>query len=152
MKDNINLTDEQIEIQNKTRKDVVLKLAKKQKVTEKEIRILDGSYWQLKEIEKDKWIQKTIIPIIEKWMKEHQEHAFRKDFPIFTYETKQEVNIPSDDGIGYLSYGHVPLFVYERPQIDDYPEMHFKTKSLRLLKRKINDDFVGLTYGNLNIL
>ena len=147
-----NLTNEQKEIQEKTRNDVVLKLAKKQKITEKEIQILDGSYWKINDVEKDKWIQKTIIPIIEKWMKEHQEHAFRKDFPIFTYETKQEVNIPSDDGIGYLSYGHVPLFVYERPQIDDYPEMHFKSKSLRLLKRKINDDLVGLTYGNLNIL
>lgn len=152
MKDNINLTDEQIEIQNKTRNDVVLKLAKKQKVTEKEISILDGSYWQLKEIEKDKWIQKKIIPTVEKFIKQHPNYVFRKDFPIFTYETKQEVNIPSDDGLGYLSYGHVPLFVYERPQIDDYPKMHFKTKSLRLLKRKINDDLVGLTYGNLNIL
>lgn len=152
MKDNINLTDEQIEIQNKTRNDVVLKLAKKQKVTEKEISILDGSYWQLKEIEKDKWIQKKIIPTVEKFIKQHPNYVFRKNFPIFAYETKQEVNIPSDDGLGYLSYGHVPLFVYERPQIDDYPEMHFKSKSLRLLKRKINDDLVGLTYGNLNIL
>ena len=149
---NNELTDEQIEIQEKTRNNVVLKLAKKEDITEKEIQILDGSYWQLKDIEHDKWIQKTIVPIVKKWMKGHKEFNFQKDYPIFTYRTKQEVTIPTDDGLEVHHYGFVPLFVYERPQIEHYPKCNLKSKSLRLLKRKIPDDLVGLTYGNLNIL